>query len=254
MLKLSDFAGRLLRTDRPEDLGKPTSALVAEAIDAGRTDEAKRLAALTFEETKSLHDLYCDWVWDLLSKIGEKFGESEVYAMLRATQETWMLRRTWKAFRSLSVERQVQLTAEMMRAHRSGPKQDGELEVTEDDEKFTIVMDPCGSGGRMRRGDPVDNTPSRLGPPYNFGKTKQAHAWSWSRKDVPYYCVHCAVNEILPIEWGGYPLWVTGYEPDERKPCRWYFYKKPELIPEEYWRRLGKQKPATFDDPPEQAD
>ena len=104
-------------------------------------------------------------------------------------------------------------------------------------------MDPCGSGGRMRRGDPVDNTPSRLGPPYNFGVTRKAYPWSWNRKNVPYYCIHCAINEILPIEWGGYPLWVTGYTEDASKPCYWHFYKEPRLIPAEYFQRLGFEKP-----------
>jgi hypothetical protein len=96
----------------------------------------------------------------------------------------------------------------------------------------------------MRRGDPVDNTPSRLGPPYNFGVTRQAYPWSWQRKNVPYYCIHCAVNEILPIEWGGYPLWVTGYTEDASKPCYWHFYKEPRLIPAMYFERLGVEKPG----------
>ena len=88
--------------------------------------------------------------------------------MLRATQETWMMKRTWKGFRKMPVERQVALTVEMMRAHRCGPRQEGDVDVLEDDERYTIVMDPCGSGGRMRRGDPMDGTPSRLGPPLQF--------------------------------------------------------------------------------------
>lgn len=247
MLKLSDFAGRLLRTDSAETLGKPTHLLAEEAIDAGRYEEAKQLTRTAHDEFKSLHDLYCDWMWDMLSKIAERFGEAEVYSMLRATQDKWMLRRTWKAFRKMPVKKQVDLTAEMMRAHRCGPEQDGEISVTEDEEKYTVVMDPCGSGGRMRRGDPKDGTPSRLGPPYDFGVTKEAHPWSWGRKDVPYYCTHCAVNEILPIEWGGYPLWVTDFDPDASKPCRWQFYKKPELIPEKYWTRVGEKKPDSFE-------
>ena len=247
MLRLSDFAGRVLREDDIDELGRPTGEVIEEAIDAGRTDEAKTLARNLIHEWKGLHDLYCDWVWDLLTKIGRKFGEGEVYAMLRATQETWMMKRTWKGFRKMSVERQVTLTAEMMRAHRCGPRQEGDIDVLEEAERYTIVMDPCGSGGRMRRGDPMDKTPSRLGPPYNFGSTQEAHWWSWGRKDVPYYCVHCALNEILPIEWGGAPLWVTDFDPDHAKPCRWHFYKKPDLIPAEYWTRLGKEKPTHFD-------
>jgi hypothetical protein len=155
-----------------------------------------------------------------------------------------MMRRTWKAFLRLSVEERVQLTAEVMRSHRCGPAQQGELEVIDEGDRYTIRMDPCGSGGRMRRGDPVDGTPSRLGPPYHFGKTRAAHDWSWGQKDVPYYCLHCCLNELLPMEWGGHPLWVTGYDPDAAKPCAWHFYKRAELIPERYYARVGRRKPA----------
>ena len=172
MFKLSDFAGRLLHTDAPGTLGKPSHPLAKEAIDAGRLEEAKQLTRTIHNEFKSLHDLYCDWMWDLLTNIAKRFGEAEVYTMLRATQDKWMLRRTWKAFRNMQVKTQVNLTAEMMPAHRCGPKQDGEISVTGDEEKFTIVMDPCGSDGRMRRGDIKDGTPPRLGPPYDFGVTK----------------------------------------------------------------------------------
>ena len=154
-------------------------------------------------EGKSLHDLFCDWIWDMLTKTAETQGEEGVYRLLRSTQETWMMKRTWKGLSKMSVEERVYVNAEVMRSHRCGPKQLGEIEIIEDEHRYSIKMDPCGSGGRMRRGDPVEGTPSRLGPPYNFGATKRGHPWSWGRKNVPYYCIHCAVNEILPIEWGG---------------------------------------------------
>ena len=67
MLKLSDFAGRLLRTDAPGTLGRPSHLLAKEAIDAGRLEEAKQLTRTAHDEFKSLHDLYCDWMWDMLS-------------------------------------------------------------------------------------------------------------------------------------------------------------------------------------------
>ena len=60
---------------------------------------------------------------------------------------------------------------------------------------------------------------------------------------MPYYCVHCAVNELLPMEWGGHPLWVTDYDPDASKPCAWRFYKSAEAIPEKYYARAGRKKP-----------
>lgn len=243
MLKLSDFAGRILREGEPEDLGRPTSELVAEAIDEGRLEDAKRLARSGLDETKTLHDLMCDWVWDLLTQIGRRHGEEEMHEMLRASQSGWMMRRTWSGFLKLSVEKRVALTAEIMRSHRCGPEQDGEIAVVDEGDRYAIVMDPCGSGGRMRRGDPENGTPSRLGPPYDFGATEEAHDWSWGERNVPYYCLHCCLNEKLAAEWGGHPLWVTGYDPDASKPCAWYFYKSADAIPEKYYERIGLKKP-----------
>jgi hypothetical protein len=221
-----------------------TVATACEAIDDGRYEEAKRIVQYLVDEGKGLHDLMCDWVWDLLTQVARRYGEEEMYQVLRGSQDSWMLKRTWKAFLRLTVEQRVWLSAEVARAHRSGPRQDGGIVVTEDEDRYTLEMDPCGSGGRMRRGDPVDGTASRLGPPYEFGQTRTAHDWSWGKKNVPYYCVHCAVNEQLPMEWGGHPLWVTGFAEDASKPCRWHFYKRAEAIPAEYYARLGREKPA----------
>ena len=249
MLNLAHHAmlGRKLRLDDLEELGRPTPELIIEAIEAGRLDDAKELARYTVTESKSLHDLFCDWIWDMLTRVGESAGEQAVHELLRSSQSTWMLRRTWKAFIKLPVEDRVAITAEIMRSHFCGPQQDGAIEIIEEDDRFVIRMDPCGSGGRMRRGDPVDATPSRLGAPYNFGVTREAHDWSWGRKGVPYYCLHCAVNEILTTEWGGAPMWVTDFDPDAQAPCQWCFYKRPELVPARYFERLGLRKPQASD-------
>lgn len=245
MLKLAEIAklGRDVRQDDWEELGHPTQEKVVDAIDAGRFNEAKALVRYMIPEGKVLHDLMCDWVWDLLSQIAKRRGEQEMFEYLRDSQSGWMLRRSWKGFLGLSVKERVQLTAEIMRSHRCGPEQDGAIDVIEDAEKYSIRMDPCGSGGRMRRGDPVEKTSSRLAPPYNFGATEKAHDWSWGKKDVPYYCLHCAVNERMPMEWGGHPLWVTDYDDDAAKPCYWRFYKDAKDIPEDYYTRQGFKKP-----------
>ncbi|RJR18554.1 MAG: hypothetical protein C4582_11425 [Desulfobacteraceae bacterium] len=246
MLRLlrSEKLGRLIRKDEWPDLGRSTPEMIVKAIDEGRYQEAKELSQYMIPEGKSLHDLYCDWIWDILTKTAQTQGEEAVYRLCRSTQETWMLKRTWKALLKLSVEDRVYINAEVMRSHRCGPEQDGGLEIIEDRDRITIKMDPCGSGGRMRRGDTVNGTPSRLGPPYNFGVTGKAYPWCWGKTSVPYYCVHCAVNEILPTEWGGYPLWVTEYSEDASEPCSWHFYKSPELIPGYYFERIGFKKPV----------
>ena len=246
MLRLVDMArlGRAVRQEDIDELGVTTQRKLVEAIEEGRDEDAKRLADYTIAEGKSLHDLFCDWIWDMQTQIANRYGEEAMGEILRSSQETWMLKRTWSGFLKLSVTQRVQLTAEMMRSHHGGPAQDGTTEITEHEDRFTVRMDPCGSGGRMRRGDPVDGTPSRLGAPYHFGTTKAPHDWSWGRTDVPYYCTHCAMNEIMPMEFGGHPLWVTDFDPDASRPCQWQFYKRAEDIPEAYYTRVGRSKPA----------
>ena len=79
---------------------------------------------------------------------------------------------------------------------------------------------------------------------YDFGKTKKEYPWSWFMKDVPYYCLHCSIwHEMMPIEEKGAPTKVTEYNPDLDAPCKFYFYKKPELFPEKYCERVGLRKP-----------
>lgn len=247
MLKLADFARlkRPLRQDDLEQLGESTERLICEAIDAGDYERAKALAAYVVHERKPLHDLLVDWLWEIMTRIAARDGEEALGEILRESQATWFLKRSWKAFLRMTVKERMELCVEMMRSHAFSVQVGGNgVTVEEDDEKYTIRMDPCGSGGRMRRGDPADGTPSRLGPPYNFGTTKTAHPWSWSKADVPYYCTHCAMNEILPMEWGGHPLWVTAFNPDASKPCGWMFYKSAKAIPEEIYKRVGREKPA----------
>ena len=52
------------------------------------------------------------------------------------------------------------------------------------------------------------------------------------------------MNESLPIQWSGYPLYPCDPPGDYAKdPCVWYWYKDPGEIPERHWRRYGAVKP-----------
>jgi hypothetical protein len=75
------------------------------------------------------------------------------------------------------------------------------------------------------------------------GTTKKPYPWSWNKSGIPYYCCHCCVYfEIIPIELVGYPIRVHEISDDPYAPCIHYYYKKPELIPEKYYKRIGMLK------------
>lgn len=40
----------------------------------------------------------------MLSKTGDLHGEDAIYRLCKATQETWMMKRSWKALSKMPVE------------------------------------------------------------------------------------------------------------------------------------------------------
>ena len=159
--------------------------------------------------------------------------------------EAWeeSLRRGWKRDTGKILERDrrevVEALAATWRAHStSGTGQNpGAFTITEDEEKFTFAMNPCGSGQRLWRNGAYEGE-----DPY--GVTEEAHDWSYGREGFPLYCTHCAfMNELLPIRWYGLPLYPSRPPEDfDHDPCVWYWYKRAEDIPDEYWRRYGMER------------
>jgi hypothetical protein len=236
--------GRPVRAGSWDQVGASGWQLLRDAISSGDADEAlKRLDELSTESREGIN-AYQDWVWGLLTYIADRWGEDEVPDAIRATASGWF-RPFHDLCRRLEPADRVRLVAEGMRAQRGGPGLEGSVEVVEEEERWVLTFDPCGSGGRMRRGHELSGPP-RTEPPWNMGVTKEAHDWSWGQAGVPYYCVHCCVvHELMTAEWGdGYPLWVTDFDQDPDKPTVWYVYKDPERIPEEFFTRVGRRKPA----------
>ena len=151
-----------------------------------------------------------------------------------------------------TLERNMYLVMEAMRAHLCGPERDGSLGIEEDDDKWVVSFAPCGSGGRSMLGDEVEGTGSRVLAPYEFGVTQERHDWAWNKEGICYYCAHCCLAlEKLPMERWGHPVRVVdpprwggaADAPETRKQCTWTVYKTLEAIPDEVYRRVGHTKP-----------
>ncbi|MDO8491637.1 MAG: hypothetical protein Q7T04_06460 [Dehalococcoidia bacterium] len=148
-----------------------------------------------------------------------RFGDEEVEKFCRERYASWV--RQWIA-RTPGPRESLDLFAEIFRANYTG------LAYTEEPDRYVMRLDPCGTGGVMRRTTEVR-------------KIEKAYPWTWGRSGVSYYCDHCCIfQEILPIEMRGYPICVTQYSDNPNDPCIHLYYKKPELIPDEYFTRIGK--------------
>ncbi len=108
--------------------------------------------------------------------------------------------------------------------------------VEEDDKKVSFIMDPCGSGGDFRRSGKYD-------PPYNWQVTKDPQPMTLGRSNFPFFCQNSVLYHYLrPIEWAGiiWPVVIPGEKDGD--PCIWEFWKDPADVPEEHYKRVGKDK------------
>jgi len=225
-------------------LSEELLAACSTAIETADCDALARHLAAIREELRRVHDAQAEWCWALLTLLRDELGEDRMDDVLRKTEEEWVTAR-YAALSEMTPRELFELTIEGMRGHLTGPDRMGEIQVTEDDEKFVLSFDPCGSGGRMRRGDAVRGQPPAAERPGLFGATNAAHDWSWNEEGVCLYCAHCAVvNEILPIERIGSPMRVTEHPASAEDPCRWTIYKSPGAVPDEAYRRVGKPAPG----------
>ena len=241
--RLTDLIGMPPPTDKGP-VGRADEGQAAAALERG--DEAEFEAALRAqrEAARIVHDAQADWAWGLLSALRDGLGEERMDDVFRVTQGKWVSER-YAALAEMTPQESLELTIEGMRGHFTGPGRAGRIDVAEEDDRWILSFDPCGSGGRMRRSDPERGQTPRTEPPFSFAVTEEAHDWSWGRKGVCLYCAHCAVvNEILPIESLGTPMRMTENPENPEDQCRWTIYKSPDAVPDWVYERVGKQPPS----------
>lgn len=225
-LERSEVLKRKIRKDDPADLAISSWELVSQAIKTGKTNEALDFLDYGRWESQSNNDSFTAFVESILTYLADHFGEEEVYKSLRPRYQSRMAEFLATTH---GVEEVIQRCTESQRRHHAS------FSVMEEPDRYVLRYDPCGSGGRLRR-------------TRNVGLTKKAYPWSWGKTGVPYYCTHCCVNwEITAIELRGYPARITNVGDKPEDPCIHLFYKKPELIPQEYFNRIGMKKdPVKF--------
>lgn len=234
-------------------LGARAGALAAQARAGGGIGGLDELR----EAWRRLHDRWVDLTSGVLAYVARRFGEASLEDCYRAVLEPYIQERYMPYdLRDSPYEdtlfRNLYTSFEAMRAHLCGPERRGDVELEELDDRWVLRFDPCGSGGRSSRGDPVEGTGSRVEPPYEFGVTRDEHDWAWNEQGVCYYCAHCCFAlELLPAErWGHpvrvvdsplYPAETSGPEP---RKCTWTIFKTLEAIPPEVYVRIGRRKPG----------
>ncbi len=191
------------------DVGALYDDLTA-ALDAGPWDRALKAFTDYHRVLEKHHDQLCWELWALPSAVGDEGLALEISsATLDKTVGYQML---WQVAATLTPEQLAQMAAEHLRQHLS------EVRVIDEPERIRVVLDTCGSGGRMRRGAPGS------APGYALVQEPSRHSWDRAG-EVPLYCTHCSFNEQNSRKRLGRLAWVTEFDPDPSKPCGWTFFK-----------------------------
>ena len=110
------------------------------------------------------------------------------------------------------------------------------LEISEDSEKITVKMKPCGSGGRLVQEGKYEGRDS-------FLMLKKAQKITYGRTDFPVYCAHEAAMENVDFEDDGTPFVIVEPAKEIGKDyCSFICYKKDSYVPKKYYERLGYKK------------
>jgi hypothetical protein len=101
--------------------------------------------------------------------------------------------------------------------------------LTEEEDRFVFKLDPCGSGGRLYRGEfwrDMFHYGGEISP-----LMKEEHVVNFHRMDFPVYCTHCSSHNRDQFSKGC--LWFINdghAQSQPGKPCVQYYYKKSKGI------------------------
>ncbi|MFQ5827675.1 MAG: hypothetical protein ACE5JD_00770 [Candidatus Methylomirabilia bacterium] len=172
-----------------------------------------------------LHDRMVRFMAEVFSYILEHFGPAELYRFHRATAERQ--RRGFESWERLAPSGFAQASVFLLKQHM------GTVAVREDDEKYTVVQTPCGSGGRLKLGGAYSG-------PRALRFVEELGPLTLGQERFPVYCSHCPIwNGVAPIEWFGRPHWVFEDPSRADGSCTLHIYKRRDAAPATYYRRLG---------------
>jgi hypothetical protein len=224
-LKLDMSVGEVL------NCSKSAKDRMAALIDTGTAEEVKKLYAYLETGFQDLHDLYREWTSLLLSHVYREYGVEALEQCLRfSSEKRWM---PWM-LEDITHDPQERLRSWISLLLGNFAT----IRVEEDDEKFTIFQDPCGSCGRQIRAGCYK-------PPLNLSVVKDKHPITFNHGEVTVYQAHIAVmHTLMPIERIGAP-WPAIVCPEGASggPCRIFMYKNPRTAAPAHYTRVGMAQP-----------
>lgn len=235
----ANLSAVICRTWRDFELGVAPMERVKEAIQAGDKEVATNWLERLWLDFKVPHDVLVAWINEMFAYLAQDTEQHILDSILETHQSIWGNR--YEKWDLMTPWEKVALTVEGMRGHLSGQSRKGDVLVREEEDRYVIAFDPCGTGGVLRRGDP--ETGHRPYP--TTGQNQISQEWIWDDKTgVHWYCSHCAIAmEWLPGNQRGYVFRPLDHNMDHQAPCVWYVYKDEKKSRAYHYPRTGLEIP-----------
>ncbi len=217
------------------DLERARQAI--EAQDAPATVAALELMRVRWA---AQHDGLVVWIQEVQTEIAQSFGEEAILeSVTLAYEHIWKPR--YAMWSEMSPELRLQLSVEGMRGgHLSGSRHRGDVGVSDEGDRYVMSLDPCGSCGVLRRGDPDSGR-----SPHPSATNQEPHPWTQGRTGMSWYSIHSMIAlEYIQMSQGQPPLRPIEDCDLPDRPCRWFIYKdvsKPRRV---HYERQGFTPPA----------
>ncbi len=209
---------RMFDTDELTRLTTPRYKQALAMLDQGNLD-IQDLLEQQHTEWRPLHDFFCLAVTGLLSVIYEDQGIDYLSGLVRDTYGT-LFESAYVMYSMVDDRTLFRNLVKNWYYHQAT------FRVSEEEDRFVFHLDPCGSGGRLLRGEMGDASCFRYGDGF-LCEIGEAGDTTFNRAPFPTYCTHCAVtnrDQFLGRPWA---FLVDGrVQTQPGSPCRQYLYKK----------------------------
>ena len=185
-------------------------------------------------EWRPLHDLLNLWVTALFSAIYEEQGTDYLSELVWETYVN-MFDGTYRMYSMMDTRSLFRNLVRMWYYHQAT------FRVTEESDRFVFHLDPCGSGGRLYRGEVLMPGIFRYGEGM-LCEIQEPGDITFGRAPFPIYCIHCAATNRDQYEGKPWAFIIDGEAmSDPSKPCIQYLYKKeaPRKAPPSLLTQVG---------------
>ncbi len=228
----------------PEETARlltPRCRKALQSLNSNRND-IQELLRDQHTEWRPLHDLLNLWVTALFSMIYEEKGIDYLSELVWETYVT-MFESTYRMYAVMDTKSLFRNLVRMWYYHQAT------FRVVEEEDRFVFFLDPCGSGGRLSRGEVLRPGVFRYGEGM-LCEIGQAHEITFGREPFPIYCIHCAATNRDQFQGKPWSFLIDGDAMSEPStPCVQYLYKKeaPRAAPPELLKQVGLNEAKPLD-------